>query len=123
MEQLITIMLLSLDPAIIWNRSLICLFFVLNLKRDIDNYFQKITKQLSHKVFFLHSDVYVNWTDGTEICRRTHRNAQLVAIETEAEQEYLKAKWMVERGQYLRFSYLLQLNYIVQFWKRLFQRI
>ena len=64
------------------------------------------------KIFVLYSDVYVNWTDGTEICRRTHRSAQLVAIETEAEQEYLKEKWMVERGWYLRFSYPLHLDYI-----------
>ena len=64
------------------------------------------------KIFALYSDVYVNWTDGTEICRRTHKNAQLVAIETEAEQEYLKAKWMVERGRYLRFSYPLQFDHI-----------
>ncbi len=44
------------------------------------------------------SDVYVNWTEGEAICRRSHRRAHLVAIETEAEQLYLRDKWMLERG-------------------------
>lgn len=49
---------------------------------------------------FVASDVYVNWTDARDICKRTHRSAHLVAIETEAEHEYLKGKWMVERGRH-----------------------